>query len=101
VPVIAWDARPGPVPGITAAAAAGAQLSAGRYTLQPGAEVPLHAHDNEEFGLVLRGSLVLLDSDGAVVLGEGDAFLLAGGVEHGARAGEHGCELIECYAPPR
>ena len=100
MPVIAWEARPGPVPGITAAAAAGAQLSAALYVLEPGAEVPVHAHDNEEFGLVLRGSLELLGAEPAV-LEAGEAFLLAGGVEHGARAGAEGCELVECYAPPR
>ena len=100
MPVIAWDARPGPVPGITAASASGAQLSASLYTLEAGAEVPVHAHANEEFGLVLRGSLELLGSEPAV-LGPGEAFLLAGGVEHGARAGAEGCELVECYAPPR
>ena len=100
MPVIAWDARPGPVPGITAASASGAQLSAARYTLAAGASVPLHAHDNEEFGIVLSGSLELLGAEPAV-LGPGEAFLLAGGVEHGARAGAEGCELLECYAPPR
>jgi quercetin dioxygenase-like cupin family protein len=98
---IVWDARPGPVPGITAAAVAGAQLSAARYTLEPGAEVPLHAHHNEEFGVVLRGTLELREPGATVVLGAGEAFLLPGGAEHGARAGADGCELIECYAPPR
>lgn len=102
-PTIAWDAlrAPGPVPGITAAVAGGEQLSAALYTLEPGALVPLHAHDNEEFGLVLRGSLELRHEGGTDVLGAGEAFLLPGGAEHGARAGEDGCELIECYAPPR
>jgi quercetin dioxygenase-like cupin family protein len=98
--VIAWDARPGPVPGITAASESGAQLSASRYVLEAGAEVPVHEHDNEEFGLVLRGSLELLGAEPAM-LGPGEAFLLAGGVSHGARAGAEGCELVECYAPPR
>jgi quercetin dioxygenase-like cupin family protein len=98
--VIAWDARPGPVPGITAASESGAQLSASRYVLEAGDDVPLHAHENEEFGLVLRGSLELLGAEPAL-LGPGQAFLLAGGVMHGARAGAEGCELVECYAPPR
>ncbi len=99
--IVHWDTRPGPVPGISAAATSGEQLSAALYTLDAGAVVPLHAHENEEFGLVLRGSLELLEAGGDVLLRAGDAFLLPGGVEHGARAGEDGCELIECYAPPR
>jgi quercetin dioxygenase-like cupin family protein len=101
VPVIAWDAAPGPVPGVTAATVAGARLSAARYTLDPGAVVPPHAHASEEFGIVLRGTLELRHADGTDVLRAGEAFLLPGGAEHGARAGDDGCELVECYAPPR
>ena len=98
---IAWQALADPVPGVRAAAAAGEHLSAARYTLQPGAVVPVHAHANEEFGIVLRGSLELRHGHEAQILRAGEAFLLSGGVEHGARAGDDGCELVECYAPPR
>lgn len=101
MPAIAWNDAAGPVPGIAAAAVAGVQLSAARYRLEPGAEVPAHAHHNEEFGVVLRGTLELREPAGTAVLGAGEAFLLPGGAEHGARAGDDGCELIECYAPPR
>jgi quercetin dioxygenase-like cupin family protein len=102
-PRIRWSAlaAPGPVEGVTAAMTHGARLSAALYRLDPGAVVPEHAHDNEEFGQVIRGTLELRCPDSAIVLGEGDAFLLPGGVPHGARAGAEGCELLECYAPPR
>ena len=50
---------------------------------------------------MLRGSLELRHGHRVRVLRAGEAFLLAGGLEHGARAGEDGCELVECYAPPR
>ena len=102
-PTIDWAAlrTAGPVPGVMAALTHGEQLSAALYTLEPGAVVPPHAHENEEFGQVIRGSLELRHAGGTVVLGAGEAFLLPGGVEHGARAGDEGCELLECYAPPR
>ena len=102
-PTIAWDALrgDGPVPGVDAALAHGDQLSAALYRLEPGAVVPEHAHENEEFGQVIRGSLELRHAGGTVVLRAGEAFLLPGGVEHGATAGDEGCELLECYAPPR
>jgi quercetin dioxygenase-like cupin family protein len=99
--MISWQALEDPVPGVQAAAAAGAHLSAARYTLSAGALVPLHSHPNEEFGVVLRGSLELRHGHRSEILQAGDAFLLAGGDEHGARAGADGCELVECYAPPR
>jgi len=102
-PRIDWEERraAGPVPGVTAASAHGAQLSAALYTLEPNAVVPEHSHANEEFGQVIRGSLELSHPGGTVVLSAGEAFLLPGGAPHGARAGAAGCELLECYAPPR
>lgn len=101
--VIDWAGReqPAPLPGITAAVASGVQLSAVRYLLAPGAVVPDHSHHNEEFGQVLSGSLELRVAGRSRVLTAGEAFLLPGGVPHGARALEDGCELLECYAPPR
>lgn len=101
--MIRWDerSRPGPVTGITAADVQGAQLSAARYVLEPDALVPEHAHENEEFGQVLRGTLELTTGGAVEQLAAGDAFLIAGNVPHAARAGSGGCELLECYAPPR
>jgi quercetin dioxygenase-like cupin family protein len=100
---IRWDelGRPGPVEGVVAASAAGAQLSAARYVLEPGVVVPEHDHSNEEFGQVLAGSLELRCAGSVEELGPGDAFLVPGDVPHGATAGPDGCELLECYAPPR
>lgn len=102
-PVIDWDAHagPGPIEGVTASSALGAQLSASLYILEPGVVVPEHSHPSEEFGQVLSGSLELLHAGSTHVLGAGQAFLVAGGVLHGARAGDEGCRLLECYAPPR
>jgi quercetin dioxygenase-like cupin family protein len=101
--IIDWAGRdrPAPLAGITAAVAIGDQLSAVRYTLEPGAPVPEHSHPNEEFGQVLRGSLELRWAGQTRVLTAGEAFLLPGGVPHAARALDGGCELLECYAPPR
>ena len=90
-----------PLPGITAVAGIGSQLSAAVFTLDAGAVVPDHSHDNEEFGQVLSGSLELHWADQTVVLQAGEAFLLPAGVPHGARALDDGCALVECYAPPR
>lgn len=93
------------LPGIRAALAVGAQLSAASFALDPGAVVPEHSHPNEEFGQVVGGSLELRWTDGqgehSAVLEAGEAFILPGGVRHAAVAGETGCRLLECYAPPR
>lgn len=89
------------LPGITASVARGQQLSAVLYSLDAGAVVPAHEHENEEFGQVIRGSLELQIAGRTTVLTAGEGFLVPGDVPHGARAGDQGCELLECYAPPR
>jgi len=103
VEIIDWARRErsAPLAGITAAVAVGAQLSAVRYTLDADAPVPEHSHPNEEFGQILRGSLELRVAGRTRVLRAGEAFLVPGGVPHAARALDEGCELLECYAPPR
>jgi quercetin dioxygenase-like cupin family protein len=102
-PVIRWGPRiePTPIPGITAAAVYGQRLSAALYRLEPGAVVPRHSHHNEEFGQVVRGALELGVDGEVCVLTEGEAFVIPGGMPHAARALDAGCELLECYAPPR
>ena len=101
--VVDWDARsrPGPVGGVVAADAQGAQLSAARYVLEPGVVVPEHSHPSEEFGQVLRGGLELTVAGATETLAAGAAFLIPSDVAHSCRAGAEGCELLECYAPPR
>jgi quercetin dioxygenase-like cupin family protein len=89
------------VPGITAATLAGTRLSATRFVLDPGADVPEHSHESEEFGHVVRGGLELRCEGVTTTLRAGDAFVIPGGVPHAARALDAGCELVECYTPPR
>ncbi len=98
-----WDDLPAEVvaEGITAAVVLGERLSVARYVLAPGAVVPEHAHDNEEFGQVLRGGLELRWGGATVTLGPGEAFVVPANEAHAARALTDGCELLECYAPAR
>jgi len=102
-PALRWPAldRAALLPGITATVAQGEQLSAVLYSLAAGAVVPAHAHESEEFGQVLAGSLELDVAGRTTVLTAGEGFLIPGAVPHAARAGDDGCELLECYAPPR
>jgi quercetin dioxygenase-like cupin family protein len=101
--VVDWEARskPGPVTGVVAADVQGTQLSAARYVLDAAVVVPEHSHPNEEFGQVIRGALELTVDGVTETLAVGAAFLIPGDVPHSCRAGQDGCELLECYAPPR
>ena len=100
---IAWDQVAGrqAAPGICGAVRTGADLSVALFRLEPGAAVPRHAHPNEEFGQVLSGSLELDVGGHVSVLDAGAGFLIPRDAAHAARAGDEGCVLLECYAPPR
>ena len=100
---IRWDdlTQHAPLPGISGSVQIGAELSAALFRLEPGAVVPLHHHLNEEFGQVLAGSLELQVDTEFSRLVAGDGFLIPGNVPHAAVAGDDGCLLLECYAPPR
>ena len=102
-PALRWPERGSTamLPGITVALAHGQRLTAALYSLDPGAEVPAHSHGNEEFGQVLAGSLELTADGRAQTLAAGEGFLLPSGMPHSAVAGPDGCQLLECYAPPR
>ncbi|HEX5406709.1 MAG TPA: cupin domain-containing protein [Pseudonocardiaceae bacterium] len=87
--------------GITAATAMGEQLSVSRFALAADAVVPEHSHAAEEFGQVLAGSLRLTVDGDTWTVDAGQGFLIRGGVPHSALALGDGCDLLECYSPPR
>lgn len=89
------------LPGISAAVSMGSQLSASLFLLEANAVVPRHSHPNEEFGQIIKGSLELTWGTDTTVLQVGEAFLIPGDMPHSAIAGPDGCELLECYSPPR
>jgi quercetin dioxygenase-like cupin family protein len=69
-------------------------------SLDQDALVPLHSHDNEQVGYVLRGEIEMT-IDGVVrVCGPGDSYAIPGGVEHMGRAVSD-CVVIDCFTPPR
>jgi len=64
-------------------------------------EVPKHEHPHEQLGVVLEGELRLVVSGAQHVLGKLDAYALAGGVEHSARAGKEGATVLDVFHPVR
>ena len=69
--------------------------------LDPGSELPKHEHPQEQLGVVLEGELRLVVSGTEHVLGKLDAYALAGGIEHSARAGNKGATVLDVFHPVR
>jgi len=87
--------------GITAQALFGEGVMLNVVELAPESEVPKHEHPHEQLGIVLKGELRLVVSGTEHVLGKLDAYALAGGVEHSARAGKKGATVLDVFHPVR
>ena len=55
-----------------------------QFTIDPGAEVPLHTHPHEQVGHVVSGRMKFQIGDEVRELGPGDGYSVPGGVTHGA-----------------
>jgi quercetin dioxygenase-like cupin family protein len=69
--------------------------------LDPHAEVPSHAHDNEQTGTVVEGSLRFTIGEETREVGRGEAYLIPPDVPHAAIAGTEGSLVVEIFVPPR
>ncbi len=69
--------------------------------LEPNTVVPVHSHPHEQLGVVLRGLQVLTLDGREYPLGPMEAYVIPGGVEHGARFGPEGATVLDVFQPVR
>jgi quercetin dioxygenase-like cupin family protein len=87
--------------GIVARAIAGERITLAIVELDPGAVVAEHAHENEQLGLVLRGSMSFRVGEEERELGPGGTWTIPANTPHEATAGPDGAVVIDVFAPPR
>jgi quercetin dioxygenase-like cupin family protein len=68
---------------------------------EPGSSVPLHSHEHEQLGLVLRGKQVLVVAGEEHAMGPMQGYVLPGGVEHSAYCGPEGATVLDVFQPVR
>ena len=68
---------------------------------EPGAVVPLHSHEHEQLGIVLRGEQILVIGGVEHALGPLEAYSIPGGVEHSAHCGPEGALVLDVFQPVR
>jgi quercetin dioxygenase-like cupin family protein len=68
---------------------------------EPGAVVPLHEHEHEQLGIVLRGMQALVVNGEAHELGPLQGYVLPGGVPHSAYCGPEGATVLDVFRPVR
>lgn len=89
-----WD-------GVTVQAVEGERTTMAVIDLEPGAHVPEHRHDNEQLGVLVRGSMRFRIAEETRELGPGDTWRILSNVPHEVTAGPDGAVAVECFTPAR
>lgn len=97
------DALPSltPRPGITMWPLAGENMMVNLVRLEPGAEVPLHHHTQEQGGTVIEGSIFMTIDGETREMRVGDIYIAPPNSVHGAVGGPDGCLIADIFSPPR
>ena len=86
---------------IVARSVHGERLTLAVIELEPGAVAAEHSHENEQLGIVLRGSIRFRVVDEERELGPGGTWSITPGTPHEATAGADGATVIDVFAPTR
>jgi quercetin dioxygenase-like cupin family protein len=89
-----WD-------GVTAQAVEGERTTLAVVDLEPGSAVPEHNHENEQLGVLIRGSMSFRVGDESREVGPGDTWRIPSHVPHEVTAGPDGALAVECFTPAR
>lgn len=87
--------------GYLARAVHGERLTLAVVEIKPGAELPEHHHDNEQFGLVVEGSVIFRVGDETQTLRAGGIWQIPSGTPHTVTGGEAGAVVIDVFSPTR
>jgi quercetin dioxygenase-like cupin family protein len=89
-----WD-------GVTAQAVEGERTTLAVVDLEPGSTVPEHQHENEQLGILIRGSMRFRIDGETRDLAAGDTWRILGDEPHSVTAGPEGALAVECFTPAR
>lgn len=90
-----------PYEGVERRTITGRNATVAIYEFGPGAEFPMHVHEQEQTTFVERGEARFIAADADVVLGAGGWSVVAPGVPHRVVAGPAGTRFIAVVAPAR
>ncbi|GAB3040362.1 cupin domain-containing protein [Natronobiforma cellulositropha] len=77
-------------------------MSLQHFTLEAGATIEEHSHENEQLGFLYEGALVFTTAEREVVVETGDAYAIPGDEPHAVEnRGEVTARGIDVFAPPR
>ena len=87
--------------GLLARAVHGQGITLAVVEVDPGADLPEHAHANEQAGIVIQGSLALRVGGEERTLAAGGTYVIPSGTPHSGRGGPEGAVVVDVFTPPR
>ena len=87
--------------GYLARAVHGERLTLAIVEIEPGAQLREHQHANEQFGMVITGSVVFRVADETQTLGPGGIWRIPSDTPHTVTGGKEGAVVIDVFSPAR
>ena len=88
-------------PGVQTRVMWGERIMISLVDLEPGSQVPAHAHPHEQMGMVLEGAMTMDIGGESRDLKAGDAYLVPSDVEHVVTTGNVHTRVLDIFSPPR
>lgn len=79
----------------------GERITLSVVELDADAVVAEHSHENEQLGIVLRGTIDFRIGDERRELGPGETWCIPANTLHEATAGAEGAVVLDVFSPPR
>jgi quercetin dioxygenase-like cupin family protein len=79
----------------------GDRLTFAIVEIDPDSPLPEHEHENEQLGMILRGSMTFRIGGEEQELGPGDTWSIPSRTPHSATAGPDGAIALDVFAPTR
>ena len=89
-----WD-------GILGRAVHGDRVTLSLVELAPDTVVPEHAHENEQLGILVQGSVTFRVGDETRALEPGGTWVIRANVPHSVATGPDGAVIVEVFSPIR
>jgi quercetin dioxygenase-like cupin family protein len=87
--------------GYLARAVHGECLTLAVVEVEPGAELPEHSHVNEQFGMVIEGSVVFRVGEESRTVKSGGIWRIPSDTPHTITGGDRGAVVVDVFSPPR
>jgi quercetin dioxygenase-like cupin family protein len=87
--------------GYLARAVHGKQLTLALVEVEPGAVLPEHQHPNEQFGMVIEGSVVFRVGEETRTVEPGGIWRIPADTPHTVTGGREGAVVVDIFSPAR